>query len=300
MSADSLQFNGVLGGTLVLHLLLFLFVFALPGGAPNPEMVRIYRVKVVEAPARPTVKRLELSTQPISELKLETPALSLEAPPESETPALERPPQVPPPEPPAVSPAAPAAQPVAPPPKAAEADPVPNIRALRELPSAPAPAARERVQAPPPPARSTQQASAPPLAPPVAEQEPQRPTLLERVRSRVEKFEFEKTTIQKAGEPGATAAVVRSPISLRMYLNRVQEAIMENYSFPGGFKEGLWVRMRLTILRDGTISKMEILESSGDARFDYAAKIALRRTKLPDIPQGIEGESITQVIKFTP
>ena len=292
MTADSLRFNGVLAGSIFLHALFFLFVFALPGGTPDPDLVRVYHVNVVEAPARPKVRQLELSTQPISELKLEAPSLKLETPPETAVPAAERPPAAPPAPPPAVpSPAA-----VAPAQIQTKATPPAPAATLPKLPAAP----KERQPAPPAPPSTREEAAPPPLPP--AAPEPQRRSAIERVRQKVDRLnlEFEKTVIHKAGESAPGQRMAKSPISLRRYLNTVQEAITENYKFPGGFDKNLWVRVRLTIQRDGTITKTEILESSGNERFDYAARIALRRAKLPPIPDGIEGDSITQVIKFTP
>ena len=82
MTHDGTRFGGALAGSTLLHAIMFFFLFALPASVPNPEMVRIYKVSVVEAPRQPRARRLEVSTNPISALKLESPTLSVETPPE--------------------------------------------------------------------------------------------------------------------------------------------------------------------------------------------------------------------------
>jgi TonB family protein len=85
-----------------------------------------------------------------------------------------------------------------------------------------------------------------------------------------------------------------------MFKTTVQEEVQKKYQFPGGFDKELWVRVRITIDRDGTISNVTFLERSGNEHFDRAALLSIRRTKLPPIPDGIEGDTITQVVVFRP
>jgi TonB family protein len=85
-----------------------------------------------------------------------------------------------------------------------------------------------------------------------------------------------------------------------MFKASVQEEVQRKYKFPGGFDKNLWVRVRLVIARDGTIRNITFLERSGNEHFDRAALLSIRRTKLPPIPDGIEGDTISQVVLFRP
>ena len=268
-----------------LHVVIFFFLFALPAGTPDPDLVRVYRVNVVEAPPRPKVRRLDVSTTPISELSLEAPSLSLQAPPEAAPSVPDAPPTappletaVPPPTPQAAAPALPRTR-----------EPAP----LPVLPKAPAAAAQPVPPRPPAPARES---AAPPLPPStVGEERP--PSALEETRSKVERLRLRPPA---PAPPVTGTRPPRSRVSLRMFKATVQEEVQKKYQFPGGFDKELWVRVRITIDRDGTISNVTFLERSGNEHFDRAALLSIRRTKLPPIPDGIEGDTITQVVVFRP
>lgn len=60
------------------------------------------------------------------------------------------------------------------------------------------------------------------------------------------------------------------------------------------------MRVRITIERDGTVSNVTFLERSGNENFDRAALLSIRRTNLPPIPDGIQGDTITQIVVFRP
>lgn len=291
MTQDGTRFGGALAGSVLLHAILFIFLFALPAGVPNPEMVRIYRISVVEAPPQPKARRLEISTKPISALKLESPTLSVETPPEiPDAPTSAPPLQTEP------APEIPDAPTSAPPPPQATAP-----ARLPALPTAPA-AAPAAARAPsPPPKAPAQPPEAPPLPPTVAPKAPsQPPSLLEQMRLRVEQL---KTRSPEPAPPLSSDSSTRTPrsrISLRMYKTSVQEEVQRKYKFPGGFDKDLWVRVRLVIARDGTIRNITFLERSGNEHFDRAALLSIRRTKLPPIPDGIEGDTISQVVLFRP
>ena len=124
---------------------------------------------------------------------------------------------------------------------------------------------------------------------------------MERLRSKVAGLEvrFEEVPAQGVkSSPRSKSA--SSLLSLGLYRNRAEEAVRENFTFPGGFAKGLQARIRLTIERDGTVSLAEVLKSSGDEKFDYAAKLAWRRTKFPPISSDIERDRITWVFSFSP
>ena len=290
MTLDNTRFGSVLAGSMTLHVTLFFFLFALPAGAPSPELVRIYKVKVVEAPRQPKARRLEVSTQPISELKLESPPAIPDAPPT----------------PPASKAAAPPLQP--PPPKPATAAKLPEPPTLKSPTAAELPALPTQLPAPPTRLPTAKAAPAPKLkAPaPVKPAQPgatvprQEPSTMEQARLRVEQS---KARMPEPGPPVVSPGASRAPrsrISLRMYKASVQEEVQRKYKFPGGFDKTLWVRVRLVIARDGSIRGITFLERSGNEHFDRAALLSIRRTRLPPVPDNIEGDSITQVVLFRP
>lgn len=296
MTGENLRFNGWFAGSLFAHLGLFFLLFLLPAPG-NGELVTIYRVNVVEAPARPKVKKLTISTRSISELDLEAPSLNPEAPP------LEAPQAPAAPE--ALPSAAPDPAAVPPPPVALTARPAPQgvpppqgeAPAQGALPALPPVQPRAAPQA-----RALEKPQGPP-APPRREDVAQpAPTPLEKLRPRVEQInlKIEQAPPSAPGVERPQGAGPSSLLSLRLFWNRVSEAIKENYSFPGSFESGLLVRVRLTIERDGTLSEIVVVTSSGNESFDYAAIIALRRTKFPPLPDGYEGATMTQVIGFSP
>lgn len=296
MTLDNTRFGSVLAGSMILHVTFFFFLFALPAGAPAPELIRIYKIRVVEAPRQPMARWLEVSTQPISELKLESPPLVPE----------------PPPAPPNAKAAAPPLQP--PPPKSATpaeaaAPPTPSIATPAQLPALP-----RQLPAPPTQIPTTQAATAPKLEPPAAVKpvkpvkpaQPgatgpkQEPSAMEQARLRMEQSRARMPEPGPAVDAPGSSRAPRSRISLRMYKASVQEEVQRKYKFPGGFDKSLWVRVRLVIARDGAILGITFLERSGNEHFDRAALLSIRRTKLPPVPDGIEGDSITQVVLFRP
>jgi len=290
LTLENVRFSGALAGSLLLHVVFYFFLFALPAGTPDPDLVRVYRVKVVEAPPRPKVRRLDVSTAPISELSLEAPSLSLDTPPESAPSVPDAPPTAPPLET-AVPPSTPrAAAPAQPPPTLprSEQAPLPALPQSSAAPAAPSP--------PRPPAPARESVPPAPLTPSaVGEERP--PSALEEARSKVEQLRLRPP----APTPPVTAKrLPRSRVSLRMYKATVQEEVQEKYQFPGGFDKALWVRVRITIERNGAISSVIFLERSGNEHFDRAALLSIRRTKLPPIPDGIEDDTISQVVVFRP
>ena len=111
---------------------------------------------------------------------------------------------------------------------------------------------------------------------------------------------LELANTEQRGPVKVLIAAPRSRISLRMYQASVQEEVQKKYKFPGGFDKNLWVRVRLTIARDGSVRNITFLERSGNEHFDRAALLSIRRTRLPPIPDGIKGDTITQVVLFRP
>ncbi len=298
MTREERLFGGILLISLALHALLLAVIIALPAGGPS-QAVKVYTVRIVEVPNRPEARELILSTELISALKLESPTLRLEAPPlpesaDAEVPEAEKlPPALPVPKPPA--------QPSLTPPDAKPPAEETGIKApqpgppsaLPRLPSIPAPAM--------PPSASAPRAAAPP--PPAVEDEPRRPSALERLRSRVRTLTLQVETPASAlvrPDRFAPAATERNLLSLRLYANRVREAVKEQYTFPGGFPANLLTRVRVVLLRDGSVQRAELLESSGNTRFDNLVCLAaINRAKIPAIPLEIDAEDDTLTLHFS-
>ena len=312
MTREAWLFQRALLASLVLHALLLTLFFTLPGGGP-PEPVQVYTVRILEAPAQPEARALELSTDAISALKLESPSLSTDAPPpappppeEADVPAAERFPSLAPPSaaPPSAArpslappqaPAAPASP--APAPPASSAAP----GAARELPRLPGvPAPRPPAAAPRPPAAPSPGARS--LAPPLpGVEEPERQSAMERLRSKVRTLDLQVEAAPPE-RPATAAAPAREQnvLALRLYSNRVREAVKEQYAFPGGFAPGLRTRVRVTLNRDGSVRATEILESSGNDRFDRLVCLAaIRHARIPPVPKAVEGEGDTLRLHFT-
>ncbi|HKJ22356.1 MAG TPA: TonB family protein [Gammaproteobacteria bacterium] len=326
MTRENLGFQLSFLVSLLIHAVLFTVVFFLPAGSRAPQ-VDVYRVKILEAPARPQARALDLQTDVISELELEAPSLSPEAPPLTapETPQAAAPPEVPQaaPQPapqaptpgpgvtetPRVSaPPAPQAEggiPVPPKPQEGAPAPPPPQEAAAPLPRLPeAPATETPETARPQPsaeAPTAPEAAAPPSPPQTsAEQEAAMEALREKVRSLSMQFEEARTAQPETSQGVQPPEPVGSPLSLRRYQEQIRQAVQANYTFPGGFPPDLHVRARVTISRDGTVQHAEILESSGNEQFDYAVLLTLRGAKLPPIPDEIEGETLVQTFQFTP
>lgn len=311
MTREARVFQGALLASLVLHALLLVLFITLPGGGPE-EPVRIYTVRIMEAPARPQAEALDLSTRAISALKLEGPSLTADQPPLSEpeapeVPAPERFPQAPP-APPAATPRPPAAAPPAAPAKTAPEPPglapsvgapAPPRTALPSLPPALPPAA------PPTPPRSpgarpaAPQTAAQPPALPQADEEP-RQTAMDRLRTKVGTLNLEVEAAPPAGSQRPRPAEERNVLSFRVYSNRVREAVKEQYAFPGGFDASLRTRVRLVLNRDGSVRSTEIMDSSGNDRFDRLVCLgAFKKARIPAVPRALDPDADSLTLHFT-
>jgi TonB family protein len=294
-------FRFTLLGSLGAHFLLITLILALPGGGPSEE-IAIYTVRIMEAPAQPQARELSLSTEAISALKLESPTLSPDLRPIPEAESADIPPgetfprELPVPQ--AASREAPAA--LAPPLPGALPDagslraPGPPPSALPQLPGLPAPAA------PAPRAPSAAPSTREPIAlapPPLTGEEPRRLSPEEQLRGKVRTLDLQVEMAPPVAPGTTTPRPVgreRNLLSLRVYTNRVREAVKEQYTFPGGFPATLRTRVRVELHRDGTVGKAEILESSGNDRFDSLVCLAaIDKAKIPAIPPEIEEETLT-------
>jgi len=292
--------------SLILHVFLLALFFTLPGGGPA-EPVQIYTVRIMEAPARPEAHALTLSTDAISALKLESPSLSPDAPPlpqpaQEDVPDVEQLPQtaatpqagLPPSAAPSMTPPAPSATPAAP---AAQ----PPSGALPALPGLPPQAPPTAAPGRPPSAQSPGAQVLAPPPPSLPADDASRPTALQQLGSKVRSLQLEvQTAPPGAQRPTPVPGAERNVLSLRMYSNRVREAVKEHYTFPGAFDASLRTRVRVELNRDGTVRSAEILESSGNERFDRLVCLAaFHKAEIPPIPRGIAAERNSLTLYFT-
>jgi TonB family protein len=87
------------------------------------------------------------------------------------------------------------------------------------------------------------------------------------------------------------------------YISGVLSLVRENWFFPEDLdvKSDDFVRVGLTIERDGTISAQEVVESSGNSQFNsYALEGLTKSTPLPSIPDEIDREFIELELRFRP
>ncbi len=305
MTREAWVFQRALLASLLFHVLLLALFMTLPGGGPA-EPVQIYTVRILEAPARPQARELTLSTQAISALKLESPSLNVDKPPlpepdQADVPDVETfpkapraPDALPPPRAPSLTP---------PQPKAPSAPgPLPPAATLNSappaLPSLPEPAPPTASQVP------TRRPASRPAATPLPDNEPVPPSAMEQLRSKVRQLnlEVEATPARSAARPTQEPqpGAERNVLSLRLYANRVREAVKERYTFPGGFDPSLRARVRVVLNRDGSVRSAELLESSGNERFDRLVCLgAFNKARIPPVPQGIEGDGDTLTLNFT-
>lgn len=327
MTRNDGNFQRALLASFVVHIVFVAALLLMPAGAPHSP-VSIYTVHIMEVPARPQARALDLSTEAISALKPEMPSLTPEAPPSAplqapdltppQAPASEvRPSVAPPTGPPsrveAGAPPLPEAQvsPGAPtlPPVGGSAPPGPKLPAPPAAqPAVPAPSVAARAPSPGAPA-----APPPPSAPALGSQQeaPQADRLMEKLRQRVKAVELEVNASKSApaaapsGGVSAPSSEDRSLLALNIFRNRVWEAVKKYYTFPGGFAPDLKTRIRLVLNRDGTAQNVKILESSGNPRFDNlvclaAVHQAVKNHKIPPIPSDIQSDTLTFNITCAP
>ena len=286
------RFYRAVVGSLVVHLSLFALVLLLPAGEAGTA-VTIYKVRVVEAPPKPKVRELTLSTAAVSELKLEAPSLTLRPEPEPEEPRTrpEAPEALPLPE--ADLPATLPADQSPPPGKLALPAAPADAARLPRLPTAPKPEPPGQT----PPARAGKPAGLlekllavkPPEAP------PQRETPLQKLKAKVRNLNLNFEEAPASGTAGSRASVLPE-----IFKNLIRERIKKNYTFPGGFHECRPVRIRVTIEKNGALTQMEILGTSGNQQCDLAARLAVRSTRFPPLPESLAEDRLIQVFRFSP
>lgn len=299
-----LRFGRVMTGSLIVHALLIIGVLLLPAGGGAPETIPIYTVKIVEAPTVPEARALDLSPALRRELKLEAPSLNTNAPPLPTAPApdvtgLEAPRL--PSSAAALPPAPGKPSPTAPPAGAALPDAPSSQLVLPTPPSLPQPpsartAAKPPGGSPPPPPSSAESSALPPPPAP-----PDAPSLQDRLRAKVQDLKLQVESEPAKGVPQPSAEKDNSLISLRLFQNTVRERVKKNYTFPGSFPENLRARVRVEIERSGALRSLELVEPSGNDRFDKLVCLAaIRNAKFPPLPSGIEGDTHTLFLTCSP
>jgi len=267
-------------GSLALHAAGVALLAMAPGGpGQRAEGLQVYTVQIVEAPAPPEARILPLE-------------------PPTNRPALTVP----------LVPAAPAL------PKAVP----PSLTGAPGLP-APVPGGRNQVLlAPPlpglPRAPAAGQPTPPVPAPPSAANpasgsaeadgslsavpSPAQP--LELLKRKVEQMKLQIET-PAAPQRGVQEAEPDSLMSLRLFHNAVRERVQKNYSFPGTFPPYLRTRVRLVLARDGTERSAEIVQSSGNERFDRLVCLAaIRNSRFPPVPAAVRGDTVTMTLTCSP
>jgi TonB family protein len=294
-----------LAGSLLAHALLLGVVLLLPEGGGAPQKIPIYTVKIVEAPQIPEARLLDLSPALRRELHLEAPTLTPDAPPLPTAPA------------PDVtgldSAALPGALPPAPslprqaaPPGTPPAEPAPKGLVLPAPPALPQPpAARTARRAPPPgaPPLAAKAPAAPSSGAAAAPPPPDAPSLEERLRSKVQSMnlQVESAAPTPSTRPQAAVESEQSLLSLRLFQNTVRERVKQSYTFPGSFPEDLHARVRVVLERSGRLQAAELVESSGNERFDNLVCLAaIRNAKYPPLPASVEGATHTLFLTCSP
>ncbi len=295
--------------SLLAHALLLGLLLLLPSGGGPAQVIPIYTIKIIEAPQVPEARALDLSPTLRRELHLEAPTLTLDAAPLPSTPApdvtgLEAP-AAPepdaklPPAPGLTSSAAPRAgtAPLAPP-NTGLVLPAPPL--LPQLPTAKA--ARKSPGGAPPGAAARQTGQPGAAIPPPP---PDAPSLEERLRSKVQSMNLQVESAEQPAPSGPTEAPTeqreRSLINLRLFQYTVRERVKKNYTFPGSFPEDLHARAKVVLERSGRLQSAELVESSGNDRFDkLVCMAAIRNAKYPPVPDGVEGDTHTLYLTCSP
>ncbi len=177
-----------------------------------------------------------------------------------------------------------------------------------EQPPKPRPApepARPAPKAPPPAPVKPKPIAKKPAAPPVEKAKPKpeaAPAAIpEAAEESADTPEPQRSEpVAKATEPAEPGIQLVTPlmeaVALKYpyYMNALRRKIDENWSPPGaGFAEGREVLVVFTILRDGSVSRAEVEQSSGDMFYDQAAlRSVLRATPFPPLPEGYPGQDM--------
>ena len=309
VTAPPVPFPAAVALSLALHIALALALTWVPrheAGAP----LEVYKVRLVGAPARPEARRLDVAreapraaeaapTPRAAEAALAVPKVNLPGtvvpaqpapeaavPNAAAAPALRERARNAPPAP--LGPGGPPAQ------AARETRPAPVLPSAPPLLRPPgAPARAEPAPAEPAPAAQ------PERAPPAQPAAPPPPSALESLRGIVR----EQESAAPQGARTAPSPAPSNPLSeraRRRYRSGIGTRVRENHTYPADFPCGIETVMSITIGRDGALLASELLQSSGDARYDYAVQLTIRATVFASLPEEIPGNTLQETLRFTP
>ena len=100
--------------------------------------------------------------------------------------------------------------------------------------------------------------------------------------------------------PASGTAGSRASVLPEIFKNRIRERVKKNYTFPGGVPDCPPVRFRVTIEKNGALSQMEMLGSSGNEQCDFAARHAVRTAQFPPLPETLAEDRLIQVFRLSP
>ncbi|MDH5752805.1 MAG: TonB C-terminal domain-containing protein, partial [Deltaproteobacteria bacterium] len=184
-----------------------------------------------------------------------------------------------------------------------------NLPGLPDAPQAPESFSGKESLSPPPAPGQEQQApqsasehQSGGLTPPTLGEGETQPDTMQRIRKRVEDINLRVESLppRQTGIPSAQKEE-QSLLALRIFSNRVREAVKENYTFPGGFPPELRTRVRVVLNRDGTVKEAKVIQPSGNPRFDQLVCLAsIHKARFPHVPAEVDGEEIPFNITCAP
>ena len=86
-----------------------------------------------------------------------------------------------------------------------------------------------------------------------------------------------------------------------LWVNRFKDEVYRNWNIPEAAYLGAargHVDFEFTVERDGTISSLRLLKSSGTASLDHAAEFALRGSRLLPLPDDYGPPRVTMQVSF--
>jgi TonB family protein len=89
-------------------------------------------------------------------------------------------------------------------------------------------------------------------------------------------------------------------LARRRYRMGIQSRVRDNHTYPAEFSCGIEAVVRITLARDGSLAGSQLLQSSGDSRYDYAVDLTIRATHFQPLPDELPGDTFTENLRFTP
>jgi TonB family protein len=176
-------------------------------------------------------------------------------------------------------------------PKAPALPPAPPSLSAQEQPSAAArpgadEAAEPVVPLPPPPAEAEKPAARKPA------------TAMDTLRNKVRQPLPAPRNEAPPLEPLPSSPL--ADLARRRYRNGIQSRVRDNHTYPAEFSCGIEAVVRITLARDGALVGSQLLQTSGDSRYDYAVDLTIRATRFQPLPDELPGDTFTENLRFTP